>query len=355
LDKRVAPLPMAINSVAYQGRPACIQDGWCDAGCPTGALANPIVLYGKRMRDAGVMLRTDACVRTILVDASGTRATGVVYGDALGREHTVRAKLVVLAAFSVQTPRLLLNSVHPKHPKGLGNNAGLVGRYFTAHGAVNIFGLFDEPTFSFMGRTGGQLVSQEDYLTSSADGHLGSRTWRIGQSLKLGDIGGIANTRPELMGPQLAQFMQHAPAHIATMNALVDNPASRTNSVSLTSDKDSQGLPLARISHELSADSLRCLADAAEEGKRIFKAAGATEIWAAPHRTEHLMGGTIMGTRADNSVTNEFGAVHGVENLYISGTGLFPSVGAVNPTFTAMALAARTAEHINREWAAVSA
>ena len=54
---RVAPLPMAINSVPYGGRPACIQDGWCDAGCPTGALANPIVIFGETMRRAGVETR----------------------------------------------------------------------------------------------------------------------------------------------------------------------------------------------------------------------------------------------------------------------------------------------------------
>jgi choline dehydrogenase-like flavoprotein len=350
LGKRVAPLPMAINSVAYLGRPACLQDGWCDAGCPTGALANPIVLFGERMARAGVDILTDAFVTHIDVNASGDRAVGVVYRDANRKAHRIRAKLVIVAAFAVQTPRLLLNSTSSRHPKGLGNANDLVGRYFLTHGAVSLYGMFKEETENYMGRTGGQLLSQESYRKDHHPDYVSGYSWRVGQALKLADFAGIANARPELIGADLARFMKSAPSHLATMNALADDPASANNRVTLSDQHDDNDMPLATVTHDLSEDALRCIADIANEGKRIFAAAGATESWAGQPHTEHMMGGTIMGKDARSSVTDSYGRLHELENVFVAGPGLFPSTGAVNPTFTASALAARTAEHIQREW-----
>ena len=62
------------------------------------------------------------------------------------------------------------------------------------------------------------------------------------------------------------------------------------------------------------------------------------------------MGGTVMGTDRDRSVTSGYGQTHDVENLFIAGPGLFPTSGAVNPTFTALALAARSADYILAQW-----
>ncbi len=138
------------------------------------------------------------------------------------------------------------------------------------------------------------------------------------------------------------------------MNSLADDPASADNRVALSDRRDRYGMPLATVTHNLSEDALRCLAHIADEGKRILAAAGATEIWASETHTEHMMGGTIMGNDPRSSVTDSFGRVHGLENLFVAGPGLFPSAGAVNPTFTASALAARTADHILRDWTALS-
>lgn len=344
--KRVAPLPMAINSVAYQGRPACLQDGWCDAGCPTGALANPIVIFGARMKRAGVELRTQASAARIETDGSGRKVRRVSYFDAAGTAHHIDAKIVIVAAFAVQTPRLLLNSVNDRHPRGLGNNNDLVGRFFTSHAGVNLYGIFDEDTDNHMGRTGGQLLSQESYAKAPEKGYVSGFSWRIGHALKLADVGGIVNTRPDLIGDDLTSFMKLAARRMATMNAIADNPALPENRVTLTDERDGFGLPLAKVTHSLSPDALACITAAAEEGKRIMKAAGAVEAWNAPVRTEHAMGGTVMGADPKTSVTDDYGRVHGVENLFIAGPGLFPSVSAANPTFTASALAARTSDHI---------
>ncbi|HVZ68921.1 MAG TPA: GMC family oxidoreductase [Rhizomicrobium sp.] len=350
-----APLPMAINSVPYNGRPACLQDGWCDAGCPTGALANPIVIFGKAMKKAGVETRYNAFVSRILTTPSGRRANSVEYFEADGTKKTIDAKLVILAAFAVQTPRILLNSADDRHPNGLANSSGCVGRYFTPHAAVNLYGMFSEETEVHMGRTGGQLMCQDDYSSDPARGFIGGYTWRIGAALKLADLGGLANARVDLFGERLKMFMERASRHLATMSALIANQPSFENGITLTSEKDKNGIPLARLNNTLSADAIKAAQGAIKQGLDIFKAAGAAEAWAASLRTEHMMGGTLMGEDPARSVTDSFGRTHDVDNLFIAGTGLMPTVGAVNPTFTASALAARTAEHIIDNWATFEA
>jgi choline dehydrogenase-like flavoprotein len=70
--------------------------------------------------------------------------------------------------------------------------------------------------------------------------------------------------------------------------------------------------------------------------------------------TIHLMGGTIMGTGAANSVTNSYGQTHEIANLYMAGPGIFASAGASNPTYTIFALSQRGAEQLAANWGTVA-
>jgi choline dehydrogenase-like flavoprotein len=85
---------------------------------------------------------------------------------------------------------------------------------------------------------------------------------------------------------------------------------------------------------------------AVQEGLDVFRAAGAVEAWQGPRFGMHLLGGTVMGTDPKESVTDSYGRCHTLNNLYVVGPGVFPSSGAVNPTFTIHALALRTIEHL---------
>jgi choline dehydrogenase-like flavoprotein len=69
--------------------------------------------------------------------------------------------------------------------------------------------------------------------------------------------------------------------------------------------------------------------------------------------TIHLMGGTIMGSDAGNSVVNSYGQSHELPNLYLAGPGIFPTGGASNPTYTIFALSLRGAEQLAAKWRAV--
>ena len=158
LDMPTAPIPMAILTQPYNGRPPCIWDGWCDAGCPIGALANPLVVYLPRAQKAGARLQGNAPVTRVLADESGRHATGVEYYTADGEQVIQPADVVVLCAFTVENVRILLNSGNKNHPDGLSNSSRLLGRYLMSHPAVMVHGMFDEEMATYLGTPGGPLL-----------------------------------------------------------------------------------------------------------------------------------------------------------------------------------------------------
>ena len=79
---RMVPSAVGMNSTDYNGRPACLYDGWCHVGCPIGALANPLVTYLGDARKAGADVRAWSTVTRVLVNDKGDRVTGVEYYDA---------------------------------------------------------------------------------------------------------------------------------------------------------------------------------------------------------------------------------------------------------------------------------
>ncbi|MGA0103640.1 MAG: GMC family oxidoreductase [Steroidobacteraceae bacterium] len=350
LGKRTAPLPMAINSVPYKGRPACIQDGWCDAGCPIGALANPLATYLGESLSAGAEIHHESTVARVLTTPDGERATGVEYFDGKGELRTVMADVVVLAAYVFEIPRILLQS----REGGLANASDMVGRSMMAHTTSNIFGFFEEDTDNFLGRTGGQLVAQDDYAKDPAKGFIGSSSWLIANALKPNDLLGIVNSRVDLFGPALHDFFQKAAKKLATMTFVGESLPVRDNRLTLTGEKDRYGLPRASVVHQYAEDSVKCWAAGIESGKQVFAAAGAREIWTGGRNQMHTMGGAVMGRNAGDSVTNSYGQTHQVPNLFIAGSSLFPTTGGVNPTFTLCALASRSADYMVNNWSGLT-
>ncbi len=356
LGKSVAPLPLAVTTTNYRGRARCLWDGWCDSGCPIGALANPLTVHLPRAAAAGAKLVNDAPVTRILTTEDGTRATGVEVSRPDGSQQAVQAKLVVLAAFAVENPRLLLASATRQHPAGLGNSGGQVGRYIMTHAAGLVFGLFDEETRPHMGAFGGQLVNQDSYpkTTHRDKGAFGSYQWMIAQAVKPNDLLGISTSRPDLFGPALQDFMKRAAHGFAGMTAVVEDIPVADNRVTLSDRRDSHGAPIARVSHDTHPQSVALWKASLAEGRDVMAAAGAKETWTGAAGSMHIMGGTIMGTTAASSVTNSYGQLHDVPNLVVAGPGLFPTSGGVNPTFTVHALAARSAQQLLAQWTQVA-
>ncbi len=349
LGRKTAPLPLAVTSSPYNGRPACIWDGWCDAGCPIGALANPLTVHLPKAIAAGATLHHTTRVTRVLTSEDGARAIGVEYAqESSGARGRLEADLVVLAAFSVENPRLLLASATAKHPHGLGNTHDVLGRYIMSHSAGLVYGLFEDRTEPYMGAFGGQLVNQDSYPkeTHAKRGAFGSFQWMIAQAVKPNDLLGISTTRPDLYGDAVAPFMKRAAQHFAGMTAVVEDLPVVDNRVTLTNERDAFGEPIASVAHDAAPESTKLWEAAVAEGKEVFAAAGAQEVWAGGRGPMHIMGGTLMGLDPRTSVTDSYGRVHGVGDLYVAGPGLFPTSGGVNPTFTALALAQLATEQM---------
>lgn len=346
LGLRTSPLPLAINSQPYNGRASCLYDGWCDAGCPNGALANPLVTWLPRAKAAGAEFIHDAYVTRVLRSAKNSaKISGVEYVHQ-GNTQTISADRVIIAAFTVQSTRILLNSADAENPAP-GNRYDQLGRYLTTHPAATIFGIMEEETYPHQGVSGGQLLCQDLY--DNPDDKLGASQWLIANAVKPHDLLGYGTSRPDIVGAKLKTWLTHAAKHLANMNIVVEDIADPDNRIRLSDNKDATGARLAHTTHNLGAATNKLWNTRVTQSEEIMRAAGATEVWHGPQAPMHIMGGTVMGNDPSQSVTDSYGRVHDTDNLYVAGPSLFPGTGAVNPTFTMSALASRQADFLSRK------
>ena len=339
--------------MAFKGREACIYDGWCSAGCPTGALANPIVTYLVGARAAKAEVRAMSTVTRVLTNAQGTRVSGVEYFDAKRERQVQEASVVVLAAWSGQNPRILLNSATDKHEKGLANKNGLVGKYLMSHHIANSWAIMEEDVQPYMGTVGAQYMSYDRYPKTTNPGAFGSSYIVAGTSFKTHDFAG---SRPDLFGPALTAHMKRAARGLIRMNMFGEELPNIENRIELATQKDELGMPLGRIVHSYDQDAIALWNANLDAGMKVAKATGAKETWNSRGGmpTSHLHGGTIMGLGAANSVVDSYGMTHEIPNLWIAGPGVFPTEGASNPTFTIFAVSQRGAEQLTAKWGSVT-
>ena len=109
------------------------------------------------------------------------------------------------------------------------------------------------------------------------------------------------------------------------------------------------------MTHEFGPDDIQCFDAGMKQGQEIFKAAGAHDVWTGGRFRMHAMGGIIMGDHPKASVTNSYGQTHDIVNLFVAGSSLFPTSGAVNPTLTIHALTLRASDYMIDNWASLVA
>lgn len=334
--------PIAINSVAYDARPACVYCGWCGSGCPTGAKATASQIYLERAEQLGAQVISEAFAHRVDYDAVAGGVSGVTYLDAERKEHRVKAKLVVLAAHALETPRLLLLSANATFPDGLANSSGCVGRYLMSHPTWQVFGTFDEPINAFKGMQMGHVMVQDYYKPSPRNGY--ARGFIL-LSYMMTPVT-YANLSGTFYGAELKDFL-HDYSHTAAWWAHAEGLPDAHNTVTLDPEtKDARGLPVARVTYEWGGNDLKLAAAARDKAVEMMGASGARKVRMGLNYGAHAMGSCRMGNDSRTSVVNEFCQSHDIPNLFICDTSVFVTGSGVNPTLTAMAIADRAAQHI---------
>ena len=346
------PSYSAIITRPYEGRGQCINLGPCDTGCPQGAKSSVDITYWPHALRNGVKLKTHCRVSKINVNKFG-KATGVIYYDENGSECRQKARIVILACNGVGTPRLLLNSLSPDFPNGLANRSGLVGKNLMLHPLGYVEGVFDDPIKSHIGPEGCSIFSQEFYETNHRRGFLRGYTMQIlrGAGPMETALSGFA-MRKIPWGTEHHRSFRSRFNHIIGMGIIVEDLPELHNSVTLDDSLvDSNGIPAPKINYKLSENSKKMLIHGLTKGKEVMQAAGSSDNFGfGPVRNTgwHLMGTARMGTDPKNSVVNEWGRSHDVNNLFIVDSSIFVTSSGVNPVSTMQALSLYIADTIKK-------
>jgi choline dehydrogenase-like flavoprotein len=332
--------PVAIANGRFGNRPHCIYRGFCLQGCKVNAKASPLITHIPDALAHGAEVRADAMVTSVAVDERTGRATGVHYLRG-GRERFQKAAMVAVAGYSIETPRLLLNSASRRFPDGLCNDFDQVGRYLMVQGAPQTAGRFDDEVRMYKAPPP-EVSTEEFYETDPA------RDAKRGFSIQT--VSPLPITWAEHVAAQghwghsLRAYMSDY-VHWSCLGALCEFLPLPQNRVTLAAEKDSHGLPVARISYS-QCDNDRALARAAQDVMQdILHAAGADEVITI-QRYAHLVGGARMARHERHGVVDSNCRSFAVPNLYITDGSVLPTQGSANPALTIMAVAARAADHL---------
>ncbi len=372
LGRHVYPFPMAVNSRAHLGRPACNSCGFCSGfGCPINARGGAAVSFLHQALLDGAQLRTRCFVERVDVSRDGRRAEGVTYIDEHGKRHTVRSEIVILAPSAIETARLLLLSATAPHPHGLGNRSGQVGCNLMFHYFTVGLALFQANVHSWRGpsatHTMDDFVGPVTGKAARAAGlpYLKGGICEVGSSLTLLTEAGVYSGIG--YGTTLKTFMSEGPIrnNLSGISMVGEDMPQLANRVDPDPKiKDFRFVPVPRITYsshrfELAASKyyapkLAAVCTASPGINQPLQALANSLAGSAlgnevgPSGTEHIMGTARMGDHAETSVVNAFGRLHELDNLYIGDGSVFPSSGGGNPTLTIMALSLRMARNLTR-------
>ena len=336
--------PVAITSGSHADRPHCIYRGFCIQGCKVGAKQSTLVSHVPDAIRHGAEIRDNCMVARINLGKKGL-VTGVTYFDPGGNERELRARVVLVCGYAIETPRLLLNSACPGFENGLANSSGTVGKYLMVQIGNVVFGRFPDPIRMYKAPPA-HALTEEFYETDPR--HDFARGFAI---QTVGPLP-IAFAKQMMVakgawGWGMRRVMMDY-NHWAALGVLGEILPWEDNRVELADDTDRHGLRVAKITFRLHDNDKKIARFGTDKTTEVLYAAGAEEV-VHEARYAHLVGGARMGRDPRISVTDSFGRTHDIRNLFICDGSLLPTQGSANPGLTIQALAARTADYLISE------
>jgi choline dehydrogenase-like flavoprotein len=345
MEPRQAPLNLkAKRSTAVSYIPmALTADVWAPGGKAAQVIANAFVKQIHTATESGELV-----------------ARGVTWRDTTtSLTHTEDAKVVVLAAGCIESPRLWLNS-------GLPNPNGWVGTGLTDHAFDWLIGVMPFETGSAKGAAS---AARADFPGLGALENVGlppalqaltasysDSGIRNAYDLGLGETGPWTGKAGRVTGMELKETLADV-NRLLNVLVLTDDDVEAQNKVSLSpifpSDEHGKVPRVEMAKRQRSARTLRNRRALAEKAANILKAAGATKVLRIdfPPFMLHLQSSMRMGQDPANSVLDAQAEARAVRRLFVADTSaLANSCGGVNPTLTAQALATRTAEKLFQKY-----
>lgn len=340
--------PVAILSGSRADRPHCIYRGFCIQGCKVGAKASTLITHVPDAIANGAEIRANCMVSRIHLGAN-RRVTGISYFDEDGHEHFQKAKAVVVAGYAIETPRLLLNSECPGFENGLANSSDCVGRYLMAQAGNVVLGRFEELVRMYKAPPA-HALTEEFYETDP------KRDFARGFAIQTVGPLPIAFAKQMMTakgawGWGLRRVMMDY-NHWAGFGLLGEILPNKDNRVEISEEKDQWGLPVAKVTFNLYDNDKKLIEFAKKKTMDVMWAAGADEV-VQEARYAHLVGACRMGSNPETSVIDGFGRTHDIANLFVCDGSVMPTQGSANPGLTIMAIAARTADYLIGQGAAI--
>jgi choline dehydrogenase-like flavoprotein len=382
----VYPTPQGRNSIKYDERRVCAGNTNCIPICPIQAKYDATVHVAKAQQ-----LGVDIWFQTIATSVTVDSATGLVNGinyvqfqDPDGPQTgsgTATAKIYILAAHAIETAKLLLNSPLGASGKTVGNRSDQVGRNLMDHPVQLNFALAQNQLFPYRGplaTSGVESLRDGPFRTQRAAFRMemGNEGWNwatgdpnttVNALISPGAnaIAGQATVKGSQFGKSLKMQVNAILTRQFRFGSLVEQLPLSTNRVTLSSETDHLGIPRPQINYDLDDYTKAGFAAASNAARQIFAKMNAVDFTSVPAPSSqnnsvftyggknyllqgagHVMGTYRMGSNPDTSVVDSTQRSHDHQNLYLLGSGVFPSVGTANPTLTIAALTLMSADAI---------
>ncbi len=341
---------------ADQGRAACQNRTICERGCPYGGYFSSNSSTLPWAAKTGKMtLRPHSVVHSIIFDEKKNKATGVRVIDSNTKEMTeFYAKIIFVNAAALNSNLLLLNSTSNRFPNGLGNDSGLLGKYFAFHNYratinADYEGFLDSatdgrrPNSAYIPRFRNLFKQETDFLRGYASGFSAGRYQRedrsgMGEDLKKSLLNlsydNVWNVNSHMMGETIPKESNF----VALDKTLVD----------------AWGIPQLKISVDYDENDRKMTQDFFEQLTEMYTKAGFKNIRTndsnrTPGLDIHEMGGARMGKDPKTSLLNKWNALHHCKNVFVTDGASMTSTSTQNPSLTYMAMTARAADYAVKE------
>ena len=348
-------IPMARNSVPYNGRGPCMRCRWCcgfacevDAKNGSQNTVIPIAL-----NTGNCELRTQCMVKEILTDDRG-RARGVTYFDERSHLQEQLSDIVVVSGCATESARLLLNSKSKLFPEGLGNRYDQVGRNLQGHHYTGAVGYFDFDTYDDIGP--GATIAISDYNHGTPGLKGGGMLANEFIRLPIHMVDRMPEKTPRWgLGHKQAMREWHKRS-IVIVGPTQQIPMADARVTLDPVVRDKWGLPVVRISGNVHPHTFEIGEVQAHRAETWLKEAGAVSTSLMAGKPElvsagqHQAGTCRMGDDPKGSVVNKYCQVHDVDNVFVIDSSVHVTNGGFNPALTIMAVAFYASNALVRNW-----